>query len=101
MALAFLQCCMHELLSPRPQLVVVPASRLAFWEGEWAFWAGTGANVVTYAGSVAARTAIHDHELWLSTSSLDSKGASGWGRKDMGTKVSRQQKFSFFAKRVD
>ncbi|KIY92413.1 SNF2 family DNA-dependent ATPase [Monoraphidium neglectum] len=56
-----------------PALVVVPLSMLPFWEGELAFWLPEGANIVAYSGSVAARNALHDHELWLQASSMDGK----------------------------
>lgn len=43
-------------------------------QGEWSYWAaGAPAcpNVVSYAGPVAARSAVIEHELWLQPSSLD------------------------------
>ena len=60
----------------RPILVVAPATTLPFWEGETALWVGDDANVIVYAGSLAARNVMHDHELWLSPGSLDGKSAT-------------------------
>lgn len=45
--------------------------------GELAFWAPPDTHVVTYSGTVAARTILHEHELWLQPSSMDSKVSSG------------------------
>ena len=49
------------------------ASELKMWEGEWEFWGGQGLHVVSFSGSAAARTVIHEHELWLSPGCLDGK----------------------------
>ena len=54
-------------------MVVTPAASLGFWEGEFAFWGAADLNVVAYAGSLAARAVIHDHELWLAPTSLDGR----------------------------
>lgn len=35
--------------------------------------AGAEYNVVVYGGCAAARAMVHDHELWLNFSSMDSK----------------------------
>ena len=56
----------------QPILVAVPAATLALWESEWALWA-PDTNVVPYSGSLASRTVLMDHELWLNASSLDGK----------------------------
>jgi hypothetical protein len=78
MVIAFLCSLVQELAAAAPLLVVVPHSMLAFWEGELAFWAPPELNTVVYSGSVAARTCLHDHELWLAPSSMDGKvGSAG------------------------
>ena len=56
----------------QPVLIAVPASALALWESEWALWA-PDTNVVPYAGTLASRSVLMDHELWLNASSLDGK----------------------------
>lgn len=61
-----MRCC-------QPILFVVPLSSLAFWEGEWAFWAGPDADIISWAGSAATRATLVEHELWLSPTSLDSR----------------------------
>ncbi|KAK9823247.1 hypothetical protein WJX72_001331 [[Myrmecia] bisecta] len=71
--ISFIQCLRHEFQCPGPILIVMPASNLAFWEGEFAFWVGRDANVVSYSGSVAARSIIQENELWLTPASLDGK----------------------------
>jgi hypothetical protein len=48
-------------------------------------------NVVVYRGSTAARTLLHEQELWLSPSSLDRKGSLGRGREDFSSKVRRRR----------
>lgn len=48
-------------------------------------------NMVVYSGSAAARTMLHEHELWLSPSALDRKGSLTRGREDCPQKVSRGQ----------
>ncbi len=77
--------CRFEFHAAAPLLIVAPAAQLAQWEAEWKFWAGgrseggaeasssSPCNVVVYSGCTAARTIIHDNELWLSPSSLDNK----------------------------
>lgn len=70
---AFALSLRNEFKSLGPTLVVTPPSRLAFWEGEFRFWAGTSLNVVPYVGSSASRTVIHDYELWLSPGSMDGR----------------------------
>ena len=75
-AVALTQALRQEFKSTGPVLVVVPPTALAFWEGEFAFWVGQDCNVVTFAGSSAARLLIHDYELWLSPGSLDHRNSS-------------------------
>lgn len=75
-AVAFTQALRHEFRSSSPALIIVPPTALSFWEGEFAFWAGQECNVVTFAGSPAARNLIHDHELWLAPGSLDHRNFS-------------------------
>lgn len=75
--IAFVQSLRHEFKSLGPVLVVMPPAKLAFWEGEFAFWAGGGLNVVPFSGSALARSIIHDHELWLSPTSLDGRSTFG------------------------
>lgn len=70
-AVAYAQTLRYEFKCCGPILVVVPPTALPFWEGEFAFWAGQECNVVAYAGTLAARTLIHEHELWLAPGSLD------------------------------
>lgn len=55
-------CCISIYLSPA---------------GELAFWAPPDTHVVTYSGSVAARSILAEHELWLQPTSLDGKLGSG------------------------
>ena len=62
----------HEFSAVQPVLAAVPSATLALWESEWALWA-PDANVVPYAGSLASRAVLMDHELWLNASSLDGK----------------------------
>ena len=50
-------------------------SGLTSWEGEWEFWVGPQANVITYTGTQSARATIYDHEIWLSPDSLDAKSS--------------------------
>ena len=85
-AVAFTQALRQEFKCTGPVLVVVPPTALAFWEGEFAFWAGQDCNVVTFAGSSAARLLIHEHELWLSPGSLDHRNSSV-AVNDQGPKV--------------
>ena len=70
-----------------PVLLVVPADMLAFWEGEFAFWAGRHVNVVTYAGSAHVRGTVLDNELWLQPSSMDGKSATYQSREALPKKV--------------
>ena len=67
-------------------LIVAPASAVDNWAGVAAFWGGPELNVVPYVGSSAARTAIHDHELWLAPESLDTK-TSTWLRQGLPARV--------------
>lgn len=95
-AVAFLACLLQEFRVAAPLLVVAPAAVLDQWAWEWEFWAqppraggveGLGArppqppppNVVVYSGSTAARTILHDYELWFSPASMDSKMNVGVG----------------------
>ncbi len=71
----------------RPILVVAPASMLAFWGGEVALWVSTDANVITYAGSLAARSVMHDNELWLAPGSMDGKSATFRTRQALPARV--------------
>lgn len=72
--ISFIQCLRHEFRMALPVLIIVPSTMLAFWEGEWAFWAGRDCNVVPYAGPSSARSIIAEHELWLQPGSMDGKG---------------------------
>ncbi|KAK9839116.1 hypothetical protein WJX74_009858 [Apatococcus lobatus] len=74
-AVVFAQCLRHEFKCLGPVLVVAPQSGLTSWEGEWEFWVGPEANVVTYTGTQSARATIYDHEIWLSPDSLDAKSS--------------------------
>ena len=42
--------------------------------GEFAFWLGSGVDVLPYYGPVAARAVMHDNELWLHPSCLEGRG---------------------------
>eukprot|EP00798_Chlamydomonas_sp_ICE-L_P023659 gene23659-9190_t len=94
---------LHNLITGlricRPLLVLAPESELSSWRGEWKHWTGSmppvsatslsnpspyaasptppplpiKPTVLTYAGPLAARTCVYDHEVWLNPSSLDSK----------------------------
>lgn len=55
--------------------MVASQSGLTGWEGEWDFWAGPEANVISYTGTQSARATIYDHEIWLSPDSLDAKSS--------------------------
>jgi hypothetical protein len=57
--------------------------------GELAFWAAPGMSVITYSGSAAARSVLHDHELWLQPSSMDGKVSSmgPGGRAALPTRI--------------
>ena len=68
-------------------LVVAPSGHVDNWQSDWEFWAGQDVNVVSYMGMSAARTLIHDHELWLSPESLDSK-SSFWLKQGLPSRVS-------------
>lgn len=65
--------CRSDFHSSRPILVAVEPSKLKVWEGEWAFWGAPGTYVTSYTGSTAARTAIHDFEMFLAPGCLDGK----------------------------
>ena len=56
-------------------LIAAPATSVDSWHSNWEFWGGPEVNVVSYVGSTAARALLHDHELWLSPESLDSKSS--------------------------
>lgn len=56
-------------------LIIAPATSVDNWHSNWEFWGGSEVNVVSYVGSTAARALLHDHELWLSPESLDSKSS--------------------------
>ncbi|KAL0025228.1 hypothetical protein WJX77_008845 [Trebouxia sp. C0004] len=71
--ITFLQCLRNEFHCPGPVLIAMQASELKKWESEWEFWGGQGLHVVSFSGSAAARTVIHEHELWLSPGCLDGK----------------------------
>ena len=58
-----------------PILVIAPATSVDNWHSNWEFWGGPEVNVVSYVGSTAARALLHDHELWLSPESLDSRSS--------------------------
>lgn len=62
-----------EFKAHKPALIVVPQTSLAFWEGELEFWAHENCNTVSFAGTNAAKTLIHDNELWLQPGSLDDR----------------------------
>lgn len=68
-------------------LLVVPSDMLAFWEGEFAFWAGKDVNVVTYEGSTHSRSTISENELWLQPSSMDGKSATYHSREALPERV--------------
>ena len=77
----------HEFKCCGPVLLVVPADMLAFWEGEFAFWAGKDVNVVTYEGSTHSRSTISENELWLQPSSMDGKSATYHSREALPERV--------------
>lgn len=56
-------------------LVIAPATSVDNWHSNWEFWGGPEVNVVSYVGSTSARALLHDHELWLSPESLDSRSS--------------------------
>jgi hypothetical protein len=56
-------------------LIIAPATSVDNWHSNWEFWGGPEVNVVSYVGSTAARALLHDHELWLTPESLDSKSS--------------------------
>lgn len=75
----------------RPILIVAPSSMLPFWEGELGLWVGDDANVVTYAGVLAARSVMHDNELWLAPGSMDGKSATFKTREALPSRVRAYQ----------
>ena len=77
----------HEMEAVRPVLIVAPATMLPFWQGELGLWVGPDANVVPYAGSTAARTMLHDNELWLAPGSMDGKSATFKTREALPLRV--------------
>ena len=80
--------CRNEFHCPGPVLVAMQASELKMWEGEWEFWGGQGLHVVSSSGSAAARTVIHEHELWLSPGCLDGKAPKRL-KGDLANKVGK------------
>ena len=67
--------CRTEFKQNGPVLVIAPATSVDNWHSNWEFWGGPEVNVVSYVGSTAARALLHDHELWLSPESLDSRSS--------------------------
>ena len=67
--------CRSEFKQNGPMLVIAPATSVDNWHSNWEFWGGSEVNVVSYIGSTAARALLHDHELWLSPESLDSRSS--------------------------
>ena len=67
--------CRTEFRQNGPVLVAAPVTSVDSWHSNWEFWGGPEVNVVSYIGSTAARALLHDHELWLSAESLDSKSS--------------------------
>jgi len=86
---AFVQSLRRDFRSLGPVLVVVPPASLAFWKGEFAFWADAGCNVVSFAGSSVTRGIIHDHELWLTPGSMDGRSTFDVHR-DLPAKVRKR-----------
>ncbi|KAK2077191.1 hypothetical protein QBZ16_004825 [Prototheca wickerhamii] len=73
-ALAFLEA-LRRAGSRRPSLLVVPASSLEAWEGEFRHWARPGdPEVLVYAGPFAARGTLLQSELWLRPGALEGRG---------------------------
>lgn len=77
----------HEFKCCGPVLLVVPADMLAFWEGEFEFWAGRDVNVVTYSGGAQARGIVLENELWLQPTSMDGKSATYQSRQALPDRV--------------
>ncbi len=75
-------------------LVVAPSNYVDNWHSNWEFWTGPETNVVSYVGMSAARSLIHDHELWLSPESLDSK-SSFWLKQGLPSRVRRIPQLPF------
>lgn len=48
---------------------------------------GNDANVIVYSGMLAARTVMHDNELWLAPGSMDGKSASFKTREALPARV--------------
>jgi hypothetical protein len=48
---------------------------------------GDDANVIVYSGMLAARTVMHDNELWLAPGSMDGKSASFKTREALPARV--------------
>jgi hypothetical protein len=48
---------------------------------------GADANVVVYSGMLAARTVMHDNELWLAPGSMDGKSATFKTREALPMRV--------------
>lgn len=78
----------------RPILIVAPSTMLPFWEGEVALWVGADANVMPYAGVLAARTVMHDNELWLAPGSMDGKSATFKTREALPQRVGSAAAFT-------
>lgn len=78
--------CRCEVKQVGPVLVVAPLNHVDNWHSNWEFWTGPETNVVSYVGMSAARSLIHDHELWLSPESLDSK-SSFWLKQGLPSRV--------------
>lgn len=74
-------CC--SLARPRRERALArhPASHsLPCAQGEFAYWLGPAADVLTYHGSAAARAIMAEHELWLAPACLDGRPLpEGWG----------------------
>lgn len=66
------------------------------WEGEWAFWGAPGTYVISYTGSTAARTAIHDYEMFLAPGCLDGKAPKRI-RDEMAVKVCNRYQLRKYA----
>lgn len=70
-ACAYILTLLREIRSPRPVLLVAPATELQAWQDELTFWAGGGIRTVLYAGSSSARQTILHSEVWLEPRAMD------------------------------